>query len=148
MATVSTYLNFDGNAEEAFTFYKTVFGAEFVGGDAGIMRMGDVPPQEGMPPLSDDVKNQIMHVSLPILNGHLLMGSDAPEEMGYSLTQGNNVYISLNPDSREEADTLFTALSDGATVEMPMADQFWGDYFGSLVDRFGVHWMVNYSTNW
>jgi PhnB protein len=74
------------------------------------------------------------------------MGTDAPESMGFTLNQGNNVYISLHPDSREEADTLFASLSEGGNVEMPMADQFWGDYFGSLVDRFGVNWMVNYSS--
>lgn len=143
MASTSTYLNFAGTTEEAFLFYKSVFGTEFAG--QGIMRMGDVPSQDGQPELSDADKNLVMHVTLPILGGHLLMGTDATESMGFSLNQGNNVYISLGPDSREDADRLFAALSDGGKVEMAMADQFWGDYFGSLVDRFGIHWMINYS---
>jgi PhnB protein len=140
MATVSTYLNFAGQTEAAFTFYKSVFGTEFAG---GIMRHGDVPPHEGMTELSAEDKQLVMHVSLPILGGHLLMGTDIAESMGMTLTQGNNVYISLHPDSRAEADTLFAALSAGGTVEMEMADQFWGDYFGSLVDKYGIHWMIN-----
>ena len=142
MATVSTYLNFDRRTEEAFKFYKTVFGTEF----AGLVRFGDMPTEEGQPGPSEADSQLIANVQLPILGGHLLMGTDAPESMGFTLNQGNNVYISLHPDSREEADTLFAALSEDGNVEMPMADQFWGDYFGSLVDRFGVNWMVNYSS--
>jgi PhnB protein len=143
MAGVSTYLNFARNTEEAFTFYKSVFGTDF---DGEIMRFSSVPPQEGQPPIPAEDQNLVMHVSLPILGGHRLMGTDAPESMGFTLTQGNNVYISLAPDSREEADRLFGALSAGGNVEMPMGDQFWGDYFGSFTDKFGIHWMVNYST--
>lgn len=143
MATVSTYLNFERNTEEAFSFYKTVFGTEFVG---DIARFGDMPPAEGQPAPSEEDSQLILNIGLPILGGHLLMGTDAPESMGFTLNQGNNVYISLHPDSKEEADSLFAALSEGGTVEMPMADQFWGDYFGSLVDRFGVNWMVNTSS--
>ncbi len=143
MATVSTYLNFAGQTEAAFTFYKSVFGTEFTG---GVMRHGDVPPQEGMTELSDEDKNLVMHVSLPILGGHLLMGTDAPESMGMQLNQGNNVYICLDPDTRAEADSLFAALSEGGTVQMPMEDAFWGDYFGSLVDKFGVQWMINFTS--
>jgi len=142
MATVSTYLNFSRNTEEAFKFYKTVFGTEF----AGLVRLGDMPTEEGQPGPSETDSQLIANVQLPILGGHLLMGTDAPESMGFTLNQGNNVYISLHPDSREEADTLFAALSEDGKVEMPMADQSWGDYFGSLVDRFGVNWMVNYSS--
>ncbi len=141
MASVSTYLNFSGQTEEAFDFYKSVFGTEFSG---GIMRYGDAPPSDDMPGPSDAEKNLVMHVSLPILDGHLLMGSDVPETMG-QVNKGTNVYISLHPDTREEADRLFAALSDGGRVEMEMADQFWGDYFGSFVDRFGVQWMINQS---
>ena len=144
MATVSTYLNFPGNTEEAFTFYKSVFGNEFAGN--GIMRMGDVPPQEGQPAPGEAEKELVLHVALPILGEHLLMGTDVPASMG-TVTPGNNVSICLGPDSREEADRLFAALAEGGTVEMPLADQFWGDYFGSLVDRFGVQWMINYSPN-
>jgi PhnB protein len=143
MASVSTYLNFARNTEEAFNYYKSVFGTEF---DGEIMRFSSVPPQEGQPPMPEEDKNLVMHVSLPILGGHRLMGTDAPESLGFSLNQGNNVYISLAPDSREEADRLFAALSECGDVEMPMGDQFWGDYFGSFADKFGTRWMINYST--
>jgi PhnB protein len=144
MAFVSTYLNFNRNTEEAFNYYKSIFGGEFTG---EVMRMGAVPSDPSQPAMSEADKNLVMHVALPILGGHLLMGTDAPESMGFKLNMGNNVHISLAPDSREEADRLFNALSEGGTVEMPMADQFWGDYFGSLVDKFGVQWMINFSTN-
>ncbi|MGH2558275.1 MAG: VOC family protein, partial [Thermomicrobiales bacterium] len=127
MAQTSTYLNFNRTTEAAFTFYKSVFGAEFVG---DIMRHGDVPAHEGQSALSDDDKQLVMHVQLPILGGHLLMGTDATEEMGFTLTQGNNVYICLQPDTRAEADSLFAALADGGTAEMPLQEMFWGDYFG------------------
>ncbi len=140
MARTSTYLNFARSTEEAFNFYKSVFGTEFVD---GIARFGDVPAQEGQPELSDDDKQLVMNVQLPILGGHLLMGTDAPESMGFRLNQGNNVYICLDPDTRAEADRLFAVLSEGGKVEMPLQEMFWGDYFGSLVDRFGVQWMVN-----
>jgi PhnB protein len=140
MAATSTYLNFNGNTEEAFNFYKSVFKTEFYG---PVMRMGDVPAEEGQPAMSDAAKNLVMHVGLPILRGHILMGTDATEEMGFKLVQGNNVYISLQPDTRAEADELFGALSAGGTVQVPMSEMFWGDYFGSLVDKYGVQWMVN-----
>lgn len=143
MARTSTYLNFARSTEEAFNFYKSVFGTEFVG---GIARFGDVPVDEGQPAMSDDDKRLIANVQLPILGGHLLMGTDAPESMGMQLNQGNNVYICLDPDTRAEADSLFAALSDGGTVQMPMEDAFWGDYFGSLVDKFGVQWMINFTS--
>jgi PhnB protein len=140
VASVSTYLNFNGQTEEAFTFYKTVFGTEFDG--SGIMRMGDAPPSEDAPGPSETEKNLVMHVSLPIIGGHLLMGSDVPEQWGKT-TFGTNTYISLHPDTREEADRLFAALSEGGSVEQEMADMFWGDYWGSFKDRYGVQWMVN-----
>ena len=143
MAQTSTYLNFERSTEEAFTFYKTVFGTEFVD---GIMRYGGVPVSEGMSEMSEDDKNLVINVQLPILGGHLLMGTDAPESMGAKVNQGNNVYICLQPDTRGEANTLFEALSAGGKVEMNMAEMFWGDYFGSLVDRFGIQWMVNCSS--
>jgi PhnB protein len=139
LAQVSTYLNFAGNTEEAFTFYKSVFGTEF----QGIMRHSDVPLPEGAPPLSDKVKNQIINIQLPILGGHLLMGSDIPEEMGITLTPGNNVQICLLPDTRADADRLHAALAAGGTVNDPMQEMFWGDYYGSLVDKFGIHWLLN-----
>jgi PhnB protein len=140
MASVSTYLNFVRNTEEAFSFYKSVFGTEFVG---PIARFSEVPPQPGAPPIPEADKNLVMHVALPILGGHLLMGTDAPESMGFTLKQGNNVYINLEPDTRAETERLFKALSEGGKVEMPLQDMFWGDYFGSLADRFGVCWMFN-----
>lgn len=140
MATVSTYLNFPRNTEEAFNFYKEVFQTEFVG---EITRMGVAPPEEGMPPLVEEDKNLVMHIMLPILGGHMLMGTDAPESMGFKLNHGNNIYINLEPDTREETKRLFTELSEGGQVTMELADMFWGDYFGSCVDKFGVQWMFN-----
>ncbi len=140
MSTVSTYLNFTRNTEEAFNFYKSVFGGEFSG---GISRFGDIPPSEDMPPLPEADKNLVMHVALPILGGHMLMGSDAPESMSFKLKPGNNVYVSLHPDTREETRRLFKALSAGGTVEMELQDMFWGDYYGSCKDKFGVQWMFN-----
>ena len=140
MASVSTYLNFDRNTEAAFIFYKSVFGTEFAG---PIMRAGDVPGYGGQPDQREEDKNLVVNVQLPILGGHLLMGTDAAEYMGRALNQGNNVYISLHPDSRAEADRLFAALAEGGTVEMPLQEMFWGDYYGSLLDQFGVQWMVN-----
>lgn len=134
--TLSPYLNFDGNAEEAFRFYQSVFGGELI-----IQKMGQAP---GMEHLSESEKNRTMHVSLPIGNGQYLMASDCLPSQGHVLRQGNNNYISIAPDSREEADRLFNGLSAGGTVEMPMADMFWGDYFGSFVDKFGVCWMINF----
>lgn len=140
MAKVSTYLNFPRTTEEAFNFYQSVFGGEFVG---GINRFSQVPPQEGQPPMAEADKNLVMHVALPILGGHMLMGTDAPETMGFKVTPGNNVYINLEPDTRAEADRLFKELSAGGKVEMVMQEMFWGDYFGSCADRFGIQWMVN-----
>lgn len=141
MASVSTYLNFPRNTEEAFNFYKTVFNSEFDGN--GIMRFRDIPPQPGAPPIAEEDKNLVMHVSLPILAGHLLMGTDAPESMGFKVNMGNNVYVNLQPDTRKETERLFKALSAGGKVEMELQDMFWGDYFGSCVDKFGVQWMFN-----
>jgi PhnB protein len=108
------------------------------------MRMGAVPAQEGQPPMAEADKNLVMHVALPILGGHMLLGTDVPESMGFTVKMGNNVYINLGPDSKAEADRLFLALSAGGKVEMPMQDMFWGDYFGSFTDKFGVGWMINY----
>jgi len=137
MAKLNPYLNFDGKAEEAFNFYKSVFGGEFMG---GINRMGDAPGTEN---LTDEEKNRVMHIALPIGND-VLMASDCVPSMGHVLKVGNNNYISVFPESREEAEKLFNGLSDGGTVEMPLQDQFWGDYFGSFRDKFGVGWMINY----
>jgi PhnB protein len=142
MASTSTYLNFARNTEEAFNFYRSVFGTEFNG---AIARFGEVPPQEGMPPMSDADKNLVMHIELPIVGGHKLMGTDAPESMGFKVNFGNNVHINLQPDTREETRRLFEKLSAGGTVTMELQDMFWGDYFGSCTDKFGVQWMVNCS---
>jgi PhnB protein len=143
MARVSTYLNFTRNTEEAFNFYKSVFGTEFEG---EIARFGEIPPQEGQPPIPEADKNLIMHIALPITGGHVLMGTDAPESMGFKVNPGNNVYIMLEPDTRGETDRLFKALSEGGSVEMPLQDMFWGDYYGSCSDKFGVQWMFNCSS--
>lgn len=140
MASVSTYLNFPRSTEEAFNFYKKVFGTEF---DGPIRRMGEVPPAPGQPAMAEADKNLVMHVSLPILAGHKLMGTDAPESMGFKVTPGNNLYINLEPDTRKDADRLFKGLSEGGKIEMPLQEMFWGDYFGSLTDKFGVQWMFN-----
>jgi PhnB protein len=141
MARVSTYLNFQGNTEEAFEFYKSVFGTDYVG---QFMRLGDSPPDPNMPQLSDAEKRMIMHVELPILAGHVLMATDMVESMGHKLAVGNNTTINLEPDTREETERLYAALSDGATDCAPLADMFWGALWGTCLDRFGVRWMFNH----
>lgn len=141
MARTSTYLNFTRNTEEAFNFYRSVFGGEFVEGR--IARFGDMPPMEGAPPMAETDKNLVMHVELPILGGHIIMGTDAPESMGFSVNFGNNVHINLEPDTKIETKKLFDALSIGGTVTMELADMFWGAYFGSCTDKFGVQWTFN-----
>jgi PhnB protein len=140
MARVSTYLNFPGNTEEAFNFYKSVFKSEF---SHPISRFGGNPSQPDQPPMSEADKNLVMHVELPILGGHVLMGTDAPESMGFKVVSGNNTYVNLEPDTRAETDRLFQALSAGGKVEMALQEMFWGGYFGSLKDRFGIQWMFN-----
>ncbi|HAH57755.1 MAG: VOC family protein [Lentimicrobiaceae bacterium] len=135
---VNPYLNFDGQAEEAFNFYKSVFGGEF----SGIMKMKEAPGTEN---LSEEEQNRVMHVSLPIGNDIVLMASDILPSMGHKLVKGNNNYISLHPGSKEEADRLFKGLSADGDIEMPMEDQFWGDYFGSFTDKFGICWMINFN---
>lgn len=138
MPKLNSYLNFDGTAEAAFNYYKSIFGGEFRG---EIFRMGSAPGCEN---LSEDSKNRVLHIALPI-GDDLLMASDIIPEMGQTLTAGNNNYISIFPDSREQAKDFFDKLSDGGSVEMPLEDQFWGDYYGSCTDKFGVKWMVNFS---
>ena len=140
MASVSTYLNFTGTTEEAFLFYKSVFRTDFT---APIARMGDVPASPDMPPLSEEEKKMVMHVALPTLGGHLLMGTDVPERMRKGFVVGTNVSINLQPDSRADADRLFAALAEGGEVTMPLQEMFWGDYFGTITDKFGVSWMMN-----
>jgi PhnB protein len=142
MARVSTYLNFSRNTEEAFNFYQSVFGGAFYG---EIARFGDIPSVEGMPPLAEEDKGLIMHIELPIMGGHVLMGTDSPESMGFTVQFGNNIHINLEPDTREETKNLFQALSAGGRVTMELQDMFWGAYFGSCTDKFGVQWMFNCS---
>lgn len=140
MARVSTYLNFPRTTEEAFNFYKSVFGGDFIG---GIHRFSEVPSQEGAPVMSNDDKNLIMHIALPILGGHVLMGTDAPETMGFHVNFGNNIYINLEPDTRIETNRIFSSISQGGKIEMPLQEMFWGDYYGSCTDKYGVQWMFN-----
>ena len=135
---VNTYLNFAGNAREAFEFYKSVFGGEL----SSAVTFGDMP-MEGVT-IPDADKDKMMHIALPLGGDAVLMASDVLESLGQELVQGNNVYVSLHPDSREEADRIFNGLAEGADVEMPMDVQVWGDYFGSLKDKFGVRWMINH----
>ncbi len=143
MAKTSIYLNFPRQTEEAFNFYKSVFGGEFVG---DVHRMGEVPTQPGQPPVAKEDKNLVMHIALPILGGLMLMGTDAPESMGFKVNFGNNIYINLEPDTRAETDRLFAGLSTGGKVGMALQEMFWGDYYGSLTDKFGVQWMFNCSS--
>lgn len=142
MSKISIYLNFQGNTEEAFNFYKSVFGGEFEG---GIMRNRDVPPMPGMPEIPEKEKNMVMHVALPILGGVFIMGTDMLESMGHKLIVGNNTTINLEPDSKEEVDRLYAALSQGSSQNMAPSDQFWGAYWGECLDRFGIRWMFNYT---
>lgn len=137
---MNPYLNFNGNTEEAFNFYKSVFGGEF----AMVMRFKDTPEAAKMPP---EAANKIMHIALPIGKGNILMATDAIESMGQKLTVGNNFYISISADSKEEADRLYSKLSTGGKVEMPIGDVFWGDYFGMFADKFGIQWMISYNSN-
>jgi len=141
MARVNTYLNFPRNTEEAFNFYKSVFGGEF--GGMGVARFRDIPPGDGAPAIAEEDKDLIMHIELPIVGGHVLMGTDAPESMGFKVNFGNNVHLSIEPDTRAETKKIFDALSADGTITMDLQDMFWGAYFGSVTDKFGVQWMVN-----
>ncbi|MGB3327711.1 MAG: VOC family protein [Thermomicrobiales bacterium] len=139
MHATSIYLLFNGTAEAAFTFYQQVFAAPLVG---QVFRFGDIPADAGAPPVADDQKNLIMNIGMRIPGNVLLMASDVAPGMGGPITVGTNVQIGLHADSREEADAVYAALSDGGDAHMPMADQFWGDYYGELTDRFGIVWLV------
>ena len=138
MKTINPYLHFNGSTEEAFTFYKSVFGGEF----AALMRFGEMSGGDEMP-IAENEKSKIMHIALPI-GDSILMAGDTLESMGQVTTGGNNFSIAISAESREEADRIFNGLSSGGTVETPLADAFWGDYFGMLKDRFGVQWMVSF----
>jgi PhnB protein len=142
MASINPYLIFNGNCEEAFLFYQSVFGGEF----PYIGRFNDMPPTEGNPVLSEEDGNKIMHVTLPISDGYVLMGSDSNSASG-EVAFGANVSLSINAKSKEQADELFNGLSAGGSVTMPMNQTFWGAYFGMFTDKFGIHWMVNFDEN-
>ena len=139
MATVNPYLIFNGNCEEAFLFYKSVFGNEF----SYIGKFNEMPPSDDQPKLSDEDGNKIMHVTLPISEGFVLMGSDSNEASGL-VKIGSNISISINVESKEEADKLFNGLSAGGNPYMPMTQTFWGAYFGMFTDKFEINWMVNF----
>lgn len=138
MATINPYLNFNGNCEEVFNFYKGVFGGEFL----DLQRYKDAPPDDR---ILDSESEWVMHVSLPISDGYILMGTDSPSNIG-KITNGNNIHISIQTDSDEETDRLFNGLSAGGQVSMPLQQTFWGARFGMFVDKFGIHWMINQDT--
>jgi PhnB protein len=137
MALINPHINFNGNAEEAFTFYKSVFGGEF----AMIMRFKDMESPEF--PVADHEANKIMHIALPI-GQNVLMANDVPESMGRTNENENRSKIAISAESREEADQLFNGLSAGGTVEMPMEDSPWGSYFGMFRDKYGIEWMIDF----
>jgi PhnB protein len=140
MSTLQPYVLFNGTCEAAFHFYQSVFGGSF----EGTMRFKDVPQQHALPPGEEE---KIMHIALPVGAGSVLMGSDVPAHMG-AVTAGDNFQISISAQSKAEADRLYQGLSSGGNASMPMADAFWGAYFGMLTDRFGIHWMVSYDPNY
>lgn len=138
MKAVHPYLNFGGNSEEAFNFYQTVFGGTF----KAVVRFGDMP-MDGVE-IPDHDLNKIMHISLPLTNDVILMASDCIESMNQKVNIGNNNYICLSPESKEEAEKIYEKLAQGGEVEMPLADAPWGSYFASFKDKFGVCWMIDY----
>lgn len=137
MKTIYPYLNLNGTTEEAFNFYKSVFGGEF----SSMMRYGEMPDAEKVP---EKERNRIMHMSLPLGNSSL-MGSDILESMGQKVTMGNGIYLMISPESEAEAHRLFKGLSAGGKVEMALEKMFWGDLYGTFTDKFGVQWMIDYS---
>jgi PhnB protein len=152
MKVVNPYLNFNGNTEEVFNFYKSVFGGEF----AMLMRFKDMPSDAGNTDgqgcadveggIPEGEENRIMHIALPI-GSSVIMGTDVPGNMP-QVVNGSNISLSLSAENREEADRVFAALSQEGSVQMPLQDMFWGDYYGMLTDKFGIQWMMSYSTQW
>ncbi len=143
---VCTYLNFDGKTEEAFLFYKSVFKTEFLG--KGIQRFGDLPADENQPPIAESIKKMVLHVELPLIANYILMGTDAPKEMGFTLIQGNKMHINLEPETKIETKRLFDALSNDGVVtaelkEMNLGDEYFA-YYGSCTDKYGINWMFNF----
>ncbi len=137
MVTINPYLNFAGNTEEAFQFYKSVFGGDF---DA-VMQWKDYPEADKV---AAGDRQKIMHISLPLGKGNVLMATDSLESHGMKLVQGNNFSLAVNTESKEEADRIFKGLSAGGTITMPQENAFWGSYFGMLTDKFGIQWMISY----
>ena len=137
MAIINPHINFNGNAEEAFNFYKSVFGGEF----AKIIRLKDISSPEF--PVAENDANKIMHIALPI-GKNFLMANDVPESMGQVNEKENRSKISISAESREEADKLFSGLSAGGTIEVPISDSPWGSYFGMFRDKYGIEWMVDF----
>lgn len=138
MITINPYLNYPGTTEEAFNFYKSIFGGEFT----AVQRFKDMPDADN---LSAEDKEKIMHIELPIGKGVVIMATDALESMGQSFTMGNNFFLAISAESEEEADRFYNALSAGGEQTMPMQKMFWGDYFGTLTDKFGLQWMIGYT---
>jgi PhnB protein len=139
MVTLNPYLNFPGNTEEAFNFYKSVLGGDFAG---GIFRFKDTPEANK---LNAGDREKVMHIGLPLGKGNMLMATDALESMGHKVTAGTNFHLSIETESKEETNKIFNRLSAGGKVTMPLADTFWGAYFGMLTDKFGIQWMVSYT---
>lgn len=137
MTTVNIYLTFNSNCEEAFTFYKSVFGGEF----QYIGRYGEMPPQQDIPSVPENAKNKIMHITLPISKETMLMGNDDLNDLGSPLTY-DSFTILIHTDTKEEADRLFTKLVQGGTATMLMKETFWDSYYGMITDKFGIHWKI------
>lgn len=138
--TINPYLTFAGNCEEAFNFYKSVFGGKFT----YVGRFKEMPPMEGMPPMPENELEKIMHISLPISKETVLMGSDSSDAFGHSNIIGNNFSVSITAASKADADKLYNGLVNGGQATMPMSATFWGSYFGMLVDKYGIQWMVSF----
>lgn len=139
MASVATYLNFDGTCEEAFAFYRDAFGGEYTDDP---MYMRDMPPEPGQPPLAEGEGDRVMHMALDIVAGHRLMGSDILPSMGHVLTPGNAMYVTITLDDEDSARELFAKLSEGGRVTMEPTPMFWGDLYSDFMDRYGIQWMV------
>ena len=142
MALINPHINFNGNAEEAFNFYKSVFGGEFV----KVMRFKDLASTEF--PVAEKEENKIMHIALPIGKTNMLMANDVPEIMGRTNENENRSKIVISAESKEEADKLFNGLSAGGKIEMPISDSPWGSYFGMFRDKYGIEWMVDFDPNY
>lgn len=141
MKAANPYLYFDGDTEEAFTFYRSVFGGEFL----SLLRFRDFP--DNPMGIAEKDLDRIAHIALPLGSGNMLMGTDMVESMPAKLRKGNNVYITIEPETADEADSLFAALSDGGRVEMPLDSTDWAEKHGQCTDRFGIQWMVDYTGN-